>query len=112
MKSAAARSWTKAWILFNDRMQQIVVTPLTEQKSANFHDETNACDRVQHALFRAVVGKLQDINGVRPDLLFATKCLSYKIASPTLADVTRAKKVLRYLKGTRELNDDTCIDTE
>ena len=31
--------------------------------------------------------------------MFATKCLSYKLASPTLA-----KKVLRYLKGTRELN--------
>ena len=36
--------------------------------------------------------------------MFATKCLSYKPASPTLADLTRAKKVLRYLKGTRELN--------
>ena len=30
--------------------------------------------------------------------------MSYKLASPTLADLTRAKKVLRYLKGTRELN--------
>ena len=30
--------------------------------------------------------------------------LSYKPASPTLADLTRAKKVLRYLKGTREVN--------
>ena len=36
--------------------------------------------------------------------MFATKCLSYKLASPTLADLTRAKKVLRDLKGTRELN--------
>ena len=36
--------------------------------------------------------------------MFATKCLSYKLASPTLADLTRAKKVLRHLKGTRELN--------
>ena len=30
--------------------------------------------------------------------------LAYKLASPTLADLTRAKKVLRYLKGTQELN--------
>ena len=36
--------------------------------------------------------------------MFATKCLSYKLALPTHADLTRAKKVLRYLKGTRELN--------
>ena len=81
-----------------------VMTPLTEQKSLNLHDETTACDQIQHSLFRAVVGQLQYITGVRPDLMFAIKCLSYKLASPTLADLTRAKKVLRYLKGTRELN--------
>ena len=34
-----------------------VTTPLTEQKSLNLHDETTACDQVQHSLFRAVVGK-------------------------------------------------------
>ena len=77
-----------------------VMTPLTEQKSLNLHE----CDQVQHSLFRALVGKLQCRTGVRPHLMFATKCLSYKLASPTLADLTRAKKVLRYLKGTRELN--------
>ena len=80
------------------------MTPLTEQKSTNLHDETTGCDQVQHTLFRAVVGKLQHITGVRPDLMFVTKCLSYKLASPTLADMTRAKKALRYLKRTRELN--------
>ena len=36
--------------------------------------------------------------------MFAIKHLSYKLASPTLADLKRVKKVLRYLKGTRELN--------
>ena len=62
------------------------------------------CDQVQHSLFRAVVGKLQCITAVRPDLMFATKCLSYKLASPTLADLARAKKALGYLTGSRELN--------
>ena len=81
-----------------------VMTPLTEKKSLNLHDETTVCDQVQHSLFRAVVGKLQYITGVRPDLMLATKCLSYKLPSPTLADLTRAKKVLICLKGTRELN--------
>ena len=56
--------------------------------------ESAACDQLQHSLFTAVVEKL----------MFATKCLSYKLAPPTLADLTRAKKVLRHLKGTRELN--------
>ena len=80
------------------------VTPVTEQNSSNVHNETNACDQVQHALFRAVVGKLQFITGVRRDPLFEAKCLSYKLAPPTLADLTRAKKALRYLKGTRHMN--------
>ena len=46
-----------------------VMTPLTEQKSLNLHDETTVCDQVQHSFFRAVVGKLQCITGVRPDFL-------------------------------------------
>ena len=81
-----------------------LMMPSTEQKSLNVHHETTVCDQVQHSLFRAVVGKLQYIAGVRPDLMFVTNCLSYKLASPTLADLTRAKKALRDLKGTRELN--------
>ena len=32
-----------------------VMTPLTEQKSLNLHDETTVCDQVQHSLFRAVL---------------------------------------------------------
>ena len=36
--------------------------------------------------------------------MFAIKYLSYKLASPILADLKSAKKVLRYLKGTGELN--------
>ena len=91
-----------------------VMTPLMEQKSLNLHDETTVCDQVKHSLFRAVVGKLQYITGERPDLMFSTKCLSYKLASPTLAVLTRAKKVLRYLKGTREQKskpDDTSKTT-
>ena len=81
------------------RNAKTVLTPLTELKSTNLHDETTVCDQAQHTAFRAIVGKLQYITGVRPDLMFATKCLSYKLGSPTLADLTRAKKALRYLKG-------------
>ena len=31
-----------------------VVTPLTEQKRLNLHDEKTVCDQVQHSFFRAV----------------------------------------------------------
>ena len=45
------------------------MTPLPEQKSLNLHDETTACDQVPHSLFRAVVGKVQNITVVRLDLV-------------------------------------------
>ena len=77
-----------------------VMTPLTEQKSLNLHDETTACDQVQYSLFRAVVGKLQYITGVRPDLMFATRCLSYNLASPyTCGFDTCQKSVLKHITG-------------
>ena len=57
-----------------------VMTPLAEKKSFNLHDETTACDQVQHSFFRAFVAELQYNTGVRPDLMFATRCLSYKLA--------------------------------
>ena len=79
------------------------MTPLTELRSTNLHDETTVCDQAQHTAFRAIVEKLQYMTGVRPDLMFATKCLSHKLGSPTLADLTRAKKALRHLKGTRDM---------
>ena len=44
--------------------------------------------------------------------MFATNCMSYKLASPTLADLTRAKKVLERNTRTESLRDDTCIETE
>ena len=52
-----------------------VMTPLTEQKSLNLHDETMVCDQVQQSLPRAVVAKLQYITEVRPYLMFPTKML-------------------------------------
>ena len=76
---------------------------ILQLRSTNLHDETTVCDQAQHTAFRTRVGKLQYITRVRPDLMFATKCLSYKLGSPTLADLTRAKKALRYLKRTRDM---------
>ena len=74
------------------------------KKSANLRDEITACGQAEHAVLRAVQGKRQYITVVRPYLLFVTTCVSYKLASPTLADLTRAKQALRYLKGTRHVD--------
>ena len=92
-----------------------VMTPLTEEKSLNLHDETTAGDQIQHSLFTVVVGKLQCITGVRPDLMFVTKCLSYKTCvTNTCRFDTCQESVEIFERNTRteSLPDDTCIETK
>ena len=71
-----------------------VMAPLTEQKSLNLHDETTACDQVQHSLFRAVVGKLQYITGARFDTC------------------QERDEIFERNTRTESLPDDTCIETK
>ena len=62
------------------RNAKAVMTPLTELKSTNLHEETTVCDQAQHTLVKAVVWKLQYITGVRPDLMFATNACHTNMA--------------------------------
>ena len=59
-------------------------------------------DAQQHTLFRAVVGKIQWIVRVRPDVLYATKELSRRLVAPRIADLAAAKRVVKYLDHTRQ----------
>ena len=61
-------------------------------------------DNVRSSSTLIVQRQLSENCSTLPDLMFATKCLSYKLASPTFADLTRAMKVMWYLKRTREAN--------
>ena len=72
-------------------------TPGLRQKDENGQD---ALDAEGHQLFRQLVGKLQWIVPLRPDIAFATKELARKLTGPTVNDWTSLKQVLRYLSGT------------
>ena len=55
------------------------------------------------SLYRAIVGSLIYVmTGTRPDLCYVVTKLSQNMAKPTEGDLSIAKHVLRYLKGTRE----------
>ena len=92
-----------------------VMTPLTEQKSLNLHDETTECDQVQHSLFRVVVGKLQYITGVRQDFDVRDKVLGIQTCvTNTCRFDTCQESVEIFERNTRtvSLPDDTCIETK
>ncbi|XP_046856030.1 secreted RxLR effector protein 161-like [Xenia sp. Carnegie-2017] len=56
-------------------------------------------------LYRRVVGSLNYfMTGLRPDLCYVVTKLSQYMSKPTVASLNAAKHVLRYLRGTPQLN--------
>lgn len=53
--------------------------------------------------YRSLVGGLQYLTLTRPDVAYATNQLCQKLQKPTIADLHRLKRVLRYVKGTLNL---------
>lgn len=54
--------------------------------------------------YQTLVGCLLWIsNWTRPDIAYATSCISQYLTNPGLAHWSAAKRVLRYLKGTSDL---------
>jgi hypothetical protein len=60
--------------------------------------------QLQTEHYRTIVGQLLWISqGTRPDIAFAVGRLAQNQAAPKPADWTNAKRVMRYLKGTKQL---------
>ena len=78
-----------------------VVTPAAPGDEKEEVDSP-ALDDQGHSWYRWLVGKLMFLVARRPDLAFATSRLTRKLQQPTEVDAKRAKRVLRYLKGTLE----------
>ena len=80
-----------------------VMTPFTEQKSLNLHDETTACDQVQHSIQsscrKTAVHYRSEIRFVVRDKILVRQNLRHQHLQ-----TWHVPKVLRYFRGTRELN--------
>lgn len=53
--------------------------------------------------FRSLADKLQYLTPTRPDLQYAVNFVYRKMHSPTMADFSLLKRILRYLKGTLQM---------
>ena len=69
-------------------------------KSRDVSELARPLDAAEHALYRRLVGKLQWICPLRPDITFATKECARRLCNPTLEDWTSVTQILRYLVGT------------
>ena len=59
-------------------------------------------DETRQQVFRAIVGKAQWILRARPDVLHAIKELSRRLQGPREVDDVAAKRMVKYLYGTRD----------
>ena len=66
-------------------------------------DDTNSLNPANHSRYRRAVGMLQWIVPTRPDMAFATKERASALASPTNADMTALRHLVRYYRTTSDL---------
>lgn len=78
--------------------------PVSSPASSDFLTQLNEDKRVlKNKPYRELVGKLVYLsNFSRMDILYVVHYLSRRVADPTISCWEAAKRVLRYLKGTKE----------
>ena len=64
--------------------------------------EEKTVDETRQRVFRAIVGKAQWILRARLDVLYAVKDLSRRLQGPREVDCVAAKRMVKYLCGTRD----------
>lgn len=85
------------------RMEEakLSAVPMLPSEMNKTSDES---DRENNFPFREAIGSLLYVaNKTRPDIAYAINRLSRKVETPTVSDVQKLKRVLKYLKGSDNL---------
>ena len=80
-----------------------VATPGVSMPKKMSKEDEALLTKKQHRQFRSIVGKGQFLAPKRPDVLYPLKECSRRLATPRVYDLTAAKRICRYLKGTKEV---------
>ena len=76
-----------------------VATPLVTNEKLRKDDSSPKADA---SLYRSLIGSLLYLTVTRRDIFYATSLLSRFMQSPTQIHYGAAKRILRYLQGTKE----------
>ena len=80
-----------------------VCTPMSTDKLHRADRGYQATDKDKHQYAKAIGSLMYLTMGTRPDLAYSVSCLSRFMANPTNQHTTAIKRVLRYLKGSSNL---------
>ena len=78
-------------------------TPITTVRSGNPEADGQLLEAEEHRIFRRVVSIARFLRTLRPDIGFAVKELSHRLAAPPVRDFERCKRLCPHLSRTRGL---------
>ncbi|KAK4380916.1 Retrovirus-related Pol polyprotein from transposon RE2 [Sesamum angolense] len=76
-----------------------VTTPLVTGEK---YQKEDGSQKVDASIYRSLIGSLLYLTATRPDIMFATSLLSRFMQSPSQVHYAAAKRILRYLRGTKD----------
>ncbi|KAL0392755.1 UNVERIFIED_CONTAM: Retrovirus-related Pol polyprotein from transposon TNT 1-94, partial [Sesamum radiatum] len=76
-----------------------VTTPLVTGEK---YQKEDGSQKVDGSMYRSLIGSLLYLTATRPDIMFATSLLSRFMQSPSQVHYAAAKRILRYLRGTKD----------
>jgi len=59
-------------------------------------------EKVDNTLFKQITGSLMYLTATRPDIMYSVSLISRYMESPTEMHLLAAKRILRYLQGTKD----------
>ncbi|KAL0301339.1 UNVERIFIED_CONTAM: Retrovirus-related Pol polyprotein from transposon RE2 [Sesamum radiatum] len=78
---------------------KIVTTPLVTGEK---YQKEDGSQKVDGSIYRSLIGSLLYLTATRPDIMFATSLLSRFMQSSSQVHYAAAKRILRYLRGTKD----------
>ena len=58
--------------------------------------------KVDNTLYKQIVGSLMYLTAIRPDIMYSVSLINRYMENPTKMHMLAAKRILRYLQGTRD----------
>ncbi|KAL0314620.1 UNVERIFIED_CONTAM: Retrovirus-related Pol polyprotein from transposon RE2 [Sesamum angustifolium] len=77
-------------------------TVTTHLVTGEKYQKEDGSQKVDGSMYRSLIGSLLYLTATRPDIMFTTSLLSRIMQSPSQVHYAAAKRILRYLRGTKD----------